>query len=286
MEMDFVYSPHVDFFIDKIDRTHGYTMKTFHIHHKYEIYYESSGSRRYIIDDTSYVVHTGDVILIGNNQIHKTEAIGDTSSSRIVVNFSEDYLKDIQSLYPDIDFTSFLNQKENHLITGLSSHDQHMIGFTMNRFYELHEENTEESLTQCKLLLASFLLYLKSLAKNQKQNEPGVCNVTNPMIRDAQSFISEHYQEPLTLNSIASALFISPYHLSRLFKRSLGVGIVEYLKTVRVKAAQLLLEQTEDNINTVSEKCGFSSSAHFRRVFKEVTGLTPQKYRVYFRTHQ
>ena len=40
MVSEYVYSPHVDFFIDRVDRDSGYEMASFHIHHKYEIYYE------------------------------------------------------------------------------------------------------------------------------------------------------------------------------------------------------------------------------------------------------
>ena len=40
MVSEYVYSPHVDFFIDRVDRDTGYEMASFHIHHKDEIYYE------------------------------------------------------------------------------------------------------------------------------------------------------------------------------------------------------------------------------------------------------
>lgn len=49
MVLEYVYSPHVDFFIDRVDRDTGYEMASFHIHHKYEIYYEIEGSRRYLL---------------------------------------------------------------------------------------------------------------------------------------------------------------------------------------------------------------------------------------------
>ena len=84
MVLEYVYSPHVDFFIDRVDRDTGYEMASFHIHHKYEIYYEIEGSRRYFIEDAAYIVNAGSVVLIGENQIHKTAALGDGASSRIV----------------------------------------------------------------------------------------------------------------------------------------------------------------------------------------------------------
>ena len=76
MVSEYVYSPHVDFFIDRVDRDSGYEMASFHIHHKYEIYYEIEGSRRYFIEDAAYIVNAGCVVLIGENQIHKTASLG------------------------------------------------------------------------------------------------------------------------------------------------------------------------------------------------------------------
>ena len=64
MVSEYVYSPHVDFFIDRVDRDTGYEMASFHIHHKYEIYYEIEGSRRYFIEDAAYIVNAGSVVLI------------------------------------------------------------------------------------------------------------------------------------------------------------------------------------------------------------------------------
>ena len=116
MVSEYVYSPHVDFFIDGVDRDTGYEMPSFHIHHKYEIYYEIEGSRRYFIEDAAYIVNAGSVVLIGENQIHKTAALGDGASSRIVVNFSREYLDKITDMFPEVDFFSFLSEEHNHLL--------------------------------------------------------------------------------------------------------------------------------------------------------------------------
>ena len=58
-----------------IDREHSYDMGSFHTHHKYELYYEVEGARRYFIEDSAYIVNAGNVILIGENQIHKTGSV-------------------------------------------------------------------------------------------------------------------------------------------------------------------------------------------------------------------
>ena len=95
MVREYSYSPHVDFFIEYVGYETNYEMSTFHTHHKYEIYYEVEGTRRYFIEDAAYIVNAGSVILIGENQIHKTGSVGDGPSSRIVCNFSAEYMQEI-----------------------------------------------------------------------------------------------------------------------------------------------------------------------------------------------
>ena len=86
---EYTYSPHLDFYIDEKIREPDFEMGSFHIHHKYELYYQVAGSRRYFIEDAAYVVNAGNLVLIGENQIHKTGPLGDgpTRHSRSWISF-------------------------------------------------------------------------------------------------------------------------------------------------------------------------------------------------------
>ncbi len=283
MKKECIYSPHYDFFIDKINRTAGYTMKNFHFHHKYELYYEISGIRQYFIEDSAYIVKPGDIILIGPDQIHKTGYIEDAPNSRIVLNFSDEYLKEVLTTFPDIDFVSFLSNPVNHLLTNIDSKDQFMIEQTLEAMVVLYNSEDPNKRTRCKLLLPVLLLHIKNILETRETNTISYpAPTTNPLIADAQKYIAQYYREDLSLQGIADAMYISPYHLSRVFKKHVGIGIVDYIKSIRIKAAQNLLTTTNDSITLISDKSGFSSAAHFRRVFKESTGFSPQKYRQLF----
>ena len=152
MVSEYVYSPHVDFFIDRVDRDSGYEMVSFHIHHKYEIYYEIEGSRRYFIEDAAYIVNAGCVVLIGENQIHKTASLGDTASSRIVMNFSREYLDKIMDIFPEVDFFSFLSEEHNHLLSNITVKQQNHIQGLLQQLLALQEETSPESDALRKML--------------------------------------------------------------------------------------------------------------------------------------
>ena len=283
MVSEYVYSPHVDFFIDRADDVVGVEMPSFHIHYKFEIYYEIEGSRRYFIEDSAYVVNAGSVVLIGENQIHKTASLGETPSSRIVLNFSREYLERVAQAFPTVDFFAFLSEERNHLLTGLTVKQQNQIYGLLQQLLAMEDETSAAADALRRLLLGTLLLELKEHCRRQQEQTAENGRVSNHTVDQIQAYIAEHYAEKLTLTGIASQFYISPYYLSRMFKKSINLSLIEYINGVRIKAAQNLIERSSDSIAEIAAKTGFMTTAHFRRVFKDATGLSPQQYRQYYK---
>lgn len=283
MDMNGGYSPELDFYIEKVDRSGAYEMATFHTHHKYEIYYEIEGSRRYFIEDTAYIVNAGSVVLIGENQIHKTGSIGDGPSSRIAVIFSPDYLNNLRQGFENVDFFDFLSNGSNHLLNHITVKQQNRIHAMLQQMLLLQNVEGEDARTANQLILGTLLLYLKHLCMAQPERGKENARVSNRIIEQIQSYIAVHFSEKLTLTDIAARFYISPYYLSRLFKKTINLSLVEYINGIRIKAAQSMIEKSDDSISAVAAKAGFMTTAHFRRVFKDATGLSPQQYRQYYR---
>ena len=271
-----------DFFIHRTDHVTADELEAFHIHRRYEIFYEMEGTRRYFIEDASYLVHEGSVVLIGDGQLHKTGAVSDGPFSRIVLSFRPGFLAELQQVFPDVDFFSFLSRRENHLLNRISIRQQNRIYGLLQQMLDLEGENNRDADITRKMLLATLLLFLKHLCQEQRAQGGSTGRVSNRIVEQVQHHIAMHYAEKMTLTDIAHQFHISPYYLSRLFKRTINLSLVEYANSVRIKAAQHLLEETECSISQIAEKTGFATAAHFRRVFKAASGYSPQQYRLYY----
>ena len=101
----------------------------------------------------------------------------------------------------------------------------------------------------------------------------------NETIEQVCAYLAANYRQKFSLTEVAARFYLSPYYLSRLFRRVTGQSIVDYLNNRRIEAAQKLLETTELSISAIAEQTGFASAAHFRRVFREVMDISPLQYR-------
>jgi YesN/AraC family two-component response regulator len=82
----------------------------------------------------------------------------------------------------------------------------------------------------------------------------------------------------LGLERVAERLGMNPQHLSRLFKELFGLRFVEYSTGLRIEAAKAALAEEEVTIEELGRRLGWSDAAHFTKVFKKRTGLTPKVY--------
>jgi two-component system, response regulator YesN len=82
----------------------------------------------------------------------------------------------------------------------------------------------------------------------------------------------------LGLERVAERAGMNPQHLSRLFKELFGLRFVEYSTNLRIEAAKAALASEELTVDELCRRLGWTDAAHFTKVFKERTGLTPKAY--------
>lgn len=99
------------------------------------------------------------------------------------------------------------------------------------------------------------------------------------LVRKAMAFIHEHFAEYISRREIAQHVSISEDHLTFCFRQELGTTPIEYLQRYRVHQARRLLKDTERSVTEIALDVGFSDSGYFSRIFRRVTGMSPETYR-------
>ena len=96
---------------------------------------------------------------------------------------------------------------------------------------------------------------------------------------DAFRYVNMHLERKITLDEIASHLYLNPSYFSRLFKKEVGETFVEYVTRMKIARAKELLEQTDESVGKISERLGYDNQSYFIKIFKTYAGTTPIEYR-------
>lgn len=98
-------------------------------------------------------------------------------------------------------------------------------------------------------------------------------------VKNTLHYLRMNYNQKITLNDLANETHISKFHLSRLFRRALGVSPIEYLMSIRVNKAKELLRQTTYTVSQISEKIGLENTSYFIKLFRRHEKMSPGEYR-------
>lgn len=95
--------------------------------------------------------------------------------------------------------------------------------------------------------------------------------------KDAKILIQQRFREHLRLDDIARSLYVSPYHLCRLFREEIGVPIHGYLNRLRLREALATIAEGGADLSELAAGLGFSSHSHFTAAFRKELGILPSE---------
>lgn len=234
---------------------------TVHYHGDFEIYYLTEGRCRYFIDNKTYSMVPGDVVVIPPGIIHKV--IYETPiHSRMLFNCTQDYLP--ASVLP------FL-EKIIHFPNSADTAQQIASIYRSLREAACQPNVFSEDINRCCVMQ---LLLLMAKASATVRSLP----MSSLFVEQALTYIRANYTDRITLTEVAKHCAVSPEHLSRVFKKETGFGFNEYLNLYRLKKAEALLKSGQvQSISQIALLCGFNDSNYFSGAYKKMYGISPSK---------
>lgn len=266
--------------LEHMQRIGKFDMSVKHFHNEYEIFYLIEGERQFFFDNRAYKVQGGSLILVDENAIHMTRASSDedTGHDRIILYITKQKMQELDRLFPNINLVKFF--KEQYGVFNLTSEQQTQF---MILYQSLKQELDHKDRSSSAMISMTIMMYfIGFIRKNMAHKLIDVASNASSKhqtIYAIADYISEHYTENLTLESLANDFFLSKYYLCRSFKEITGYGINEYLHIHRIKKAKQLLEETSLSVSQISLQLGYDSLTHFERIFKTHMTMSPLKYR-------
>ena len=253
-------------------------METVALHHHdfYEVYLLLRGTVEYIIENRLYRVHPGDMILVSPLELHQARIAEDSAAyERIVLWIDRGYLEQLSSQRTSLTQCFDTSQPGHSNLMRLSptvSADFHR---QLNELGELHRQDAYGSDLLAGSCLVQFLVRLNQLSQARSATPP---DYSSDQVVDAVlQFINDHYNDPLTLDSLSEKFFISKYHLLRKFNRQVGTTVHRYILQKRLLIAKQLL-QSGVSPNEACQHCGFGDYTNFYRAFKAEYRITPREF--------
>ena len=146
----------------------------------------------------------------------------------------------------------------------------------MARFYRLHQQNSTQE-TYSKLCYGLLLDLFPCI---QKLSEVQPVAPVNDTIQMVIEYLETHYQESISLDTLADEVHLTKEYLCVLFRKEMQHTILQHLTLIRIGWARLYLEQYPDKkAYEIGKMCGFDSPSYFGKRFKEIVGVTPESYR-------
>jgi transcriptional regulator GlxA family with amidase domain len=125
------------------------------------------------------------------------------------------------------------------------------------------------------------IVYLKRTGGQPQFSQALQTQAMNASAFDAlHLWLVEHYaNETLNIETLANRVHMSPRNFSRSYKQRIGRSPGKTIELFRLEAAQRLLDETNDSIESIAKRCGFGDEQRMLATFKRNLGITPREYR-------
>ena len=253
----------------KID---NHKQEPLHSHEFVELEYIVSGEGIQIIDGKEYTVKKGDLLIfdIGDSHSYYTNSQMEHFNCIFVPNVFEDN-EEIDGNWKNA------IRLEGGLKTPALIHFTGETIVQIERLLYTMKEQYDRTRYQYQGIMKTSLMLLLQLIS---QNEHSKLTAATPFVR-VLTMITDNFNrnQDYSLNTIAGYLKYNPSYFSKYFKKNYGMTYSDFVARLRIERSLNLIMHTEDTIENICYKAGFSDKKQFYKSFKKYVGTTPHQLR-------
>ena len=151
--------------------------------------------------------------------------------------------------------------------------DSKFLALMFNVYRELIEDRID-SIYKCSSYGYQLIMELLNEFNTKVINEERDITVVA-----CKNYIDKNYHKQIGLDDLTAITKLSKYHLSRKFKAEMGTTPGNYLIRIRLEKAMELILSTDDTIDTIAKKVGFSCGNYFSKVFRKNIKVSPLEFK-------
>ncbi len=249
----------------------GYNFDT-HIHKCYEIIHVIKGELLYTVEENSYMLSDGDIILTTPAERHSFRFLKECEYEREFLHIYPEFL----TKFPDV--TDMLNSKKSGADNRIDA--ERVKKYELDVILKKIEYYCSNLLPETDLMVLTYTVQLITIINRILIDDtPEYSNIPIESKADfLLDYIDRHYAEEITAASVASKVFSSQQYVNKILKEKTGMTIKTYLNLRRVTAAKNLIMEGQKATN-IYARCGFKDYSTFYRAFVKNTGMTPDEFK-------
>ncbi|MBO4837578.1 MAG: helix-turn-helix transcriptional regulator [Clostridia bacterium] len=245
-----------------------------HWHMQYEIILPVSENYSALVDEKTYEIYPGDVLVIPAGMVH--EIFAPPTGLRYIIMVDQEVILSTEGLaamqhffYPCVHLRG---DRDGELL-------QEGLELLREAVREHEQGQVLKDAAVCAWVRLFLILAGRRILQENTQEEGQHRHRSSETFLNIYAYINEHCSEKLTLEGVAARSGYSKYHFSRIFRENAGMSFYEYYLRQRLLLCRQLLSDMNMPITEVASRSGFGSLATFNRVFKQHEGVTPTQYR-------
>lgn len=214
----------------------------------------------------------------GHGCIHTTGKITPLTQGDVFFTFPADPF----AIESGDDFTymyiSFVGLRGNMILASLNIDSKSFVFHNADEVQELWKKGISSDSKVMELISESVLLYTFSFLGNRLLPDSDTPKQFHS-IDFIKKYLDDHFTDHnFSLEDMSRELFYNKKYISYIFKKHFGIGIVEYLNTVRIQNACTMIAQGFTSVNDIADRCGYSDAQYFSKVFKSKMNILPSQY--------
>lgn len=234
-----------------------------HLHAEAEFIYQMEGSIGIYLDKEEIILREGDAALIFCDVLHGYFPVNQLPTKEMMIIFhTEDVTNELNRMLHCVSANPVIRREDMHPDT------RYVLDVICSEWRQDISDLTASSLISLGL----------SRCLDRMPLEPRSVGA-NSLVRRFINYISDNYQNPLTLEQTAQALNVNKYHLSHMLSERMHTNFREDLNRFRIEKAQLIMQSSSSAFSEILTACGFENPRTFSRAFYACTGMSPSQYR-------